>query len=123
MDQWRKNIKLRGLWRKKKEKQKDLNNLISTVLKREPKLCYYQGFHDISSVFLLILGRKKVVNCLHNLSLFFMRDAMSISLAPIIKQLTLGMALIKLLDKELYDFLNEYTNLVIVELIFNHILI
>ncbi|KXN74121.1 RabGAP/TBC, partial [Conidiobolus coronatus NRRL 28638] len=88
-------------------KQTELNSLIKNVLRREPRLNYYQGFHDIASVLLLILDSKTAVGCLQNLSIYFLRDYLGSTLAPVIRQIGLVLSLIRAKDPELSRFLNE----------------
>ncbi|KAK5187961.1 GTPase-activating protein gyp8, partial [Cryomyces antarcticus] len=37
-------------------RKQELSNLITEVLRRHPSLCYFQGYHDIVQVLLLVLG-------------------------------------------------------------------
>lgn len=71
-------------------KKAELSDLIRSVLRRQPHLCYFQGYHDICQVFLLVLpagpGRAAAVS---RLSALRIRDFMLPSLAPAVAQLRL----------------------------------
>ncbi|KAI7865986.1 rab-GTPase-TBC domain-containing protein [Mucor mucedo] len=71
-----------------------LDRVITHVLRAYPSLHYYQGFHDICSVFILLFGEKYAYE-------------MFVSMEPILKQLTILDTLIRLEDVELYDFITE----------------
>ncbi|CAO3673614.1 unnamed protein product [Rhizopus stolonifer] len=91
-----------------KEKLKiQLHRVILHVLRLYPSLHYYQGFHDICSVFLLLFGEKPACQMLERVSLFYLRDVMFATLEPVMKQLTMIDTLICLQDKELHDFITE----------------
>jgi hypothetical protein len=56
---------------------------------------------------LLILDSKTAVGCLQNLSIYFLRDYLGSTLAPVIRQIGLVLSLIRIKDPELSKFLNE----------------
>ncbi|KAI8575518.1 hypothetical protein K450DRAFT_303471 [Umbelopsis ramanniana AG] len=91
----------------KKEKQDELNELIVEVLRRNKSLHYYQGFHDICTVFLLIFGKKAAVDLVEQVTLFFLRDAMLDSMDPILRQVTLLDTLYQHEDQQISSFLQE----------------
>lgn len=66
-----------------------------------------QGFHDICTCFLLVLGKKAAIPAAENVALFFIRDAMLDSFDPISKQLRLMSSLIEYEDPELTLFLEK----------------
>ncbi|GBB95077.1 hypothetical protein RclHR1_02470021 [Rhizophagus clarus] len=58
----------------KKQKQSELNDVIVGILRRHPNLAYYQGFHDICSVLLLVLGNKEAaIKAGENIAMFLLR--------------------------------------------------
>ena len=65
------------------------------MLREHPSLCYFQGYHDIAQVFLLVLGPDVAVSALTSLSLLRIRDFMLPSLAPSIAQLNLLPAILQ----------------------------
>ena len=72
------------------EKRKvQLSNLINEVLRRHLFLHYFQGFHDICQVFLLVLGPQRAVDCVARLCLIRIRDFMLPLLSPALSHLLL----------------------------------
>ena len=67
----------------------ELSDLITEVLRRHPALCYFQGYHDICQVLLLVLGKDAAAPAVARLSLLRIRDFMLPSLAPALAQLRL----------------------------------
>ncbi|KAI8092502.1 rab-GTPase-TBC domain-containing protein [Halteromyces radiatus] len=91
----------------KARKQQELHRMIVEILWRNPRLKYYQGFHDICTVFLLVLGKRAGIPAAENVALFFTRDAMLDSFDPISKQLRLMMSIIEYEDTELMTFMER----------------
>ncbi|CAO3592430.1 unnamed protein product [Absidia cylindrospora] len=91
----------------KAHKQQELKSMIVEILWRNPRLKYYQGFHDICTVFLLVLGKKAAIPAAENVALFFTRDAMLDSFDPISKQLRLMVSIIEHEDIKLMDFMER----------------
>lgn len=91
----------------KAHKQQELHCMIVEILWRNPALKYYQGFHDICTCFLLVLGKKAAIPAAENVALFFIRDAMLDSFDPVSKQLRLMSSLIEYEDHELTLFLEK----------------
>ncbi|CDH54985.1 tbc1 domain family member 20 [Lichtheimia corymbifera JMRC:FSU:9682] len=87
----------------KNQLRSKLQSVILHVLRAYPKLHYYQGFHDIASVFALVFNEKDAGILMENVALFFVRDAMLESLDPILRQLTLMDTLIQKEDPELHE--------------------
>ncbi|KEQ83907.1 hypothetical protein M438DRAFT_346002 [Aureobasidium pullulans EXF-150] len=54
----------------------ELSNLITGLLRQHPCLHYFQGFHDIAQVLLLVLGANQAAPLLARLSLLRIRDYM-----------------------------------------------
>jgi hypothetical protein len=84
--------------------------MIVEILWRNPNLKYYQGFHDICTCFLLVLGKKAAIPAAENVALFFIRDAMLDSFDPVSKQLRLMSSIIEYEDSELTLFLERSAN-------------
>ncbi|CAO3633834.1 unnamed protein product [Cunninghamella echinulata] len=59
--------------KRKKVLQQELNQVIVQVLRNFPKLHYYQGFHDICAVFLLLFGQSNAIQLLSHVALFYLR--------------------------------------------------
>lgn len=64
-------------------------------------LCYFQGYHDIAQVLLLVLGEEQAAEAVAQISLFRIRDYMLPSLAPALKHLQLIPAIIERADPKL----------------------
>ncbi|KAL7785972.1 rab-GTPase-TBC domain-containing protein [Trichoderma ceciliae] len=71
------------------ERKQELSNLIVEVLRRYPYLCYFQGYHDICQVFLLVLEPVARVPLVARLSVLRIRDFMLPSLSATTAQLRL----------------------------------
>ncbi|KAG6096375.1 hypothetical protein E4U31_005469 [Claviceps sp. LM219 group G6] len=67
----------------------ELLSLILEVLRRHPYLCYFQGYHDICQVFLLVLRPPWRASVVARLSILRIRDFMLSSLEPTTAQLRL----------------------------------
>ncbi|KAL1838354.1 hypothetical protein VTJ49DRAFT_2785 [Mycothermus thermophilus] len=82
-----------------------LSDLIVSLLRTHPYLCYFQGYHDIAQVLLLTLPPHLRLPALTRLSLFHIRDFMLPSLSPAISQLRLIPEILRLADPPLYRHL------------------
>ncbi|KAI1001460.1 hypothetical protein K3495_g6739 [Podosphaera aphanis] len=72
-----------------KQNKQELFDLITEVLRRLPYLSYFQGFHDICQVFMLVLSPKVRVPLVCRMSVLRIRDFMLPTFAHAIKQLQL----------------------------------
>ncbi|KAI4264684.1 MAG: hypothetical protein L6R42_000201 [Xanthoria sp. 1 TBL-2021] len=70
-------------------RKRELSAVITQVLREQPILSYFQGFHDIAQVFLLVLGVDDAAAAVSQLSLLRIRDFMLPSLEPSIAHLHL----------------------------------
>ncbi|KAJ5601310.1 hypothetical protein N7510_010844 [Penicillium lagena] len=86
-------------------KKEQLSALIRQVIRNYPMLCYFQGYHDIVQVLLLVLGTQKAASAMAQISLFRIRDYMLPSLSPAIKHLQLIPAIIETADPKLRQHL------------------
>ncbi|KAI1113799.1 rab-GTPase-TBC domain-containing protein [Nemania sp. NC0429] len=71
------------------EKKSELSDLITQVLREQPYLCYFQGYHDICQVLLLVLPAPLRALAVARLSVLRIRDFMLPTLAPAVSQLRL----------------------------------
>lgn len=62
--------------KRKDIRKHELLTLISGVLRQHPLLHYFQGFHDIAQVLLLVLGQQCSIPAVSHLSLLRIRDFM-----------------------------------------------
>lgn len=90
-----------------KVKKNDLSCLITETLRRYPYLCYFQGYHDICQVFLLVLPPKLRTTAVAHLSALRIRDFMLPNLQPAISQLRLIPDILNLVDPKLCRHLSE----------------
>lgn len=86
-------------------RKEQLSDVILDVLRRHPSLCYFQGYHDIVQVFLLVLGPQEAPAAVARLSLLRIRDFMLSTLDPAISQLELLRPIFRAADPELYNHL------------------
>ncbi|KAK8051047.1 GTPase-activating protein gyp10 [Apiospora rasikravindrae] len=70
-------------------KKTELSDLITETLRRYPYLCYFQGYHDICQVLLLVLAPAQRPSAMARLSALRIRDFMLPNLAPAVAQLRL----------------------------------
>ncbi|KAI9892869.1 MAG: hypothetical protein M1814_001028 [Vezdaea aestivalis] len=82
-------------------RKEELSNLITQVLRQNRFLCYFQGYHDICQVFLLVLGPEAAASAVTRLSIFRIRDFMLPSMNPSLFHLRLLPELIYLADQKL----------------------
>lgn len=88
------------------ERRIALSNLIKASLSKDKELFYYQGFHDVVSVFMLVYENDQLVfECLNNLCSTFLRDFMKSNFENLPKLLRLLWPLIYYQDAELHDFM------------------
>ncbi|KAG6017035.1 hypothetical protein E4U54_008584 [Claviceps lovelessii] len=71
------------------KRKSELSSLILEVLRRYPYLCYFQGYHDICQVFVLVLQPPSRTSMVARLSVLRIRDFMLPSLEPTTAQLRL----------------------------------
>lgn len=64
-------------------------------------LCYFQGFHDIVQVFLLVLGADSAYPAIESIALFRIRDYMLPTMDPVRKHLALLPCILRAADPEL----------------------
>ena len=85
----------------------ELSALIVEVLRRHPHLCYFQGFHDICQVFLLVLAPRQRAPAVARLSLLRIRDFMLPRIDPAVAQLQLIPDLLRAADPALWRHLSH----------------
>ncbi|KAH7487124.1 rab-GTPase-TBC domain-containing protein [Fusarium oxysporum f. sp. albedinis] len=82
-------------------RKSELSSLITEVLRRYPYLCYFQGYHDISQVLLLVLAPAWRARVLARLSVLRIRDFMLPSFGPTTAQLRLLPDILHVADPKL----------------------
>ncbi|KAI9886683.1 MAG: Eukaryotic translation initiation factor 5A [Watsoniomyces obsoletus] len=88
-------------------RKSELSDLITGVLRRYPFLHYFQGFHDICQVFLLVLGFETALSCVSRLCLTRIRDFMLPSLSPALSHLMLLPDIVRAEDTTLWRHLSQ----------------
>lgn len=90
-----------------RQKRRDLATVLHAVFSRNPDLHYYQGFHEITSVLIRVLGVRLGFLAAERLALLFLRDAMFSggTLEPIMVQLECIYGILERQDRELWAFL------------------
>ncbi|PFH62719.1 hypothetical protein XA68_12397 [Ophiocordyceps unilateralis] len=83
------------------QRKAELSSVIIEVLRRHPYLCYFQGFHDICQVFMLVLGPARPAEVVARLSVLRIRDFMLPCLGPTTTQLRLLPDIIAKADPEM----------------------
>ena len=85
----------------------ELSDVITQVLRRYPMLSYFQGFHDIVQVFLLVLGIEHAAKAVIYLAILRIRDFMLPSLSPSLAHLRLLPSIIFAVDPALCEHLSQ----------------
>lgn len=88
-------------------RKQELSSVITQVLREHPMLCYFQGFHDIVQVFLLVLGLEQAPNAVAHLSLLRIRDFMLPSLSASLAHLNLLPSILHAEDAKLCQHLSQ----------------
>ena len=83
------------------QRQHELQELIVCTLRRHPFLCYFQGYHDIAQVLLLVLGASEATLPLARLSLLRIRDFMLPTFTMSLVHLQLLLPILRAADFEL----------------------
>ena len=81
--------------------------MIKEVLRRHPLLCYFQGYHDIVQVLLLVLGANASPAAAARLSLLRIRDFMLPTMSGALSHLQLLPAILHAADAELFQHLSQ----------------
>ncbi|BGP31760.1 GTPase-activating protein gyp8 [Rhodotorula toruloides] len=85
-----------------------LETAILTVLRRHPALEYFQGYHDIISILLLVLDDDQLlVETAERLSLHQIRDSMGTGLEPTLGYLKLVNRIVERVDQDLHRVVNH----------------
>ncbi|XP_019719033.1 TBC1 domain family member 20 isoform X2 [Hippocampus comes] len=85
--------------------QEQLVDIILEVLRCNPQLSYYQGYHDVAVTLLLVVGERMAIAMLHTLSKYHLRDFMDPTMDSTKHILNYLMPILEEVDKELHDFM------------------
>ncbi|KAL6076913.1 TBC1 domain family member 20-like protein (Fragment), variant 2 [Balamuthia mandrillaris] len=88
--------------------RRELSLIINAALCRNAQLNYFQGYHDIATVFLLVSrSEKTALMLLERLSRTSIRGAMEKTLEPVIQVLSLLFPLLSVIDPSTHQFLQQ----------------
>uniref|UniRef100_A0A4W3H6A4 TBC1 domain family member 20 n=1 Tax=Callorhinchus milii TaxID=7868 RepID=A0A4W3H6A4_CALMI len=87
--------------------QQQLIDVILYVLKGNPQLHYYQGYHDIAVTFLLVMGPRMAAALLQILSTHHLRDFMDNTMENTKHILNYLMAILEQVKPELHEFIQR----------------
>jgi len=85
----------------------ELSDIITETLRRHPMLCYFQGYHDIVQVLLLVLGAETTPAAVARLSLLRIRDFMLPTMTGALSHLQLLPSILKAADPDLFQHLSQ----------------
>uniref|UniRef100_A0A3Q3X789 TBC1 domain family member 20 n=1 Tax=Mola mola TaxID=94237 RepID=A0A3Q3X789_MOLML len=85
--------------------QEQLIDIILEVLKCNPQLHYYQGYHDVTVSLLLVVGERMAIAMLDKLSNYHLRDFMDPTMDSTKHILNYLMPILEQVDSELHDFM------------------
>lgn len=87
-------------------RRRALTSLISAMLCKHPTLFYYQGFHDVASIFLLVLEEDHLAfACIERTAALFFRDCMHADFSTFAKLAPLPLLLVGRADPRLHAHL------------------
>ncbi|KYQ90188.1 RabGAP/TBC domain-containing protein [Tieghemostelium lacteum] len=102
----------RSMWRFTKgksqlrnRKKPELMNIVNAILSIHKELHYFQGYHEIGSVLLLVTDESLAFAMLERLSLYHFRDCMYPTFASVLNILHLLFPLIQQINTQLYNFI------------------
>ena len=88
-------------------RKRELSAVITQTLREHPILSYFQGYHDIVQVFLLVLGTGNAANAVAHLSLLRIRDFMLPSLSPSLAHLNLLPVILHVVQPDLCQHISQ----------------
>ncbi|EHY58066.1 GTPase-activating protein gyp8 [Exophiala dermatitidis] len=91
-------------------KKRQLSDLIVSTLRKHPVLSYFQSYHDVVQVLLLVLGDEHAAAAVPRISLLRLRDYMLPTISPARKHFELVSAIVKAADPELAAHIAEAEN-------------
>jgi hypothetical protein len=82
-----------------------LSSVINAILYRNPCLYYYQGYHDVMTVFIRVLGESCAFLLGEKSSILYFRDYMMPDLKSVTAHLNIIFPLLKIKDPSLHSFI------------------
>ncbi|ETI28193.1 hypothetical protein G647_00642 [Cladophialophora carrionii CBS 160.54] len=92
-------------------KKAELSDLIVATLRTHPMLSYFQSYHDVVQVLLLVLGKQQAMAAVPRISLCRLRDYMLPTIAPARRHFELVSAVVKAADPELANHIAQAENI------------
>uniref|UniRef100_K3WBN5 Rab-GAP TBC domain-containing protein n=1 Tax=Globisporangium ultimum (strain ATCC 200006 / CBS 805.95 / DAOM BR144) TaxID=431595 RepID=K3WBN5_GLOUD len=89
----------------RRAKRRALTQIINAVLRGNDELHYYQGYHDVSSVFLLALGDQRAFCALERVSSSYHREAMGTGFETVMQVTRLLFPLVDAEDSALFAYM------------------
>ncbi|TYZ69209.1 hypothetical protein PybrP1_011920 [[Pythium] brassicae (nom. inval.)] len=86
----------------RRSKRRALTHVINATLSTNEQLHYYQGYHDVCSVFLLALGEQRAFEVAQRVSATYHREAMGAGFETVMQATRLVFPLLKVEDSELH---------------------
>ena len=92
-------------------KRTELSELIVSTLRSHPILSYFQSYHDVVQVLLLVLGKQQAMVAVPRISLLRLRDYMLPTIEPARRHFELVSAIVKAADPELANHIAQAENI------------
>ena len=92
-------------------KKTELSELIISTLRHHPMLSYFQSYHDVVQVLLLVLGKQQSMVAVPRISLLRLRDYMLPTIEPARKHFELVSAIVMAADTELANHIAQAHNI------------
>jgi hypothetical protein len=103
---WKTDVVTAWNHKRRNHKRRQLQDIILSVLSRNSRLFYFQGFHDIVSVFFLVLEDSVLtMACVEVFSTEFIQDNMHKSFEVVSEIMKLVFVLIEVMDQSLHQYL------------------
>lgn len=93
------------------KKKEELSELIVSTLRNHPMLSYFQSYHDVVQVLLLVLGKRLAMPAVPRISLLRLRDYMLPTISPARRHFELVSAIVKAADPELANHIAQAENI------------
>lgn len=87
------------------KKRKQLSLLVNSILAKHPEVHYYQGYHSVAAIVLLVCGQKRAAPILDRLSCFHHRDSMNSNMDVVSELLGSVFNLMEKVDSQVHKFL------------------
>ncbi|OAP59070.1 hypothetical protein AYL99_06368 [Fonsecaea erecta] len=93
------------------QKKAELFELIVSTLRSYPVLSYFQSYHDVVQVLLLVLGKHQAMPAVPRISLLRLRDYMLPTITPATRHFELVSAVVTAADPELANHIAQAENI------------